>query len=189
MSGEGCIVRRSQYQLHLSSPHGPSSLSWLDQIPLLISSGQCAGSGSQTRSLGIFLVKEKHKASPVSKGGQILLIELQSFRPYLISHTRHVCMLSCLRRVWLFGTPWAVAHQAPLSMEFSRKNTGVGSHSCLQGIFPTQGSNPGLLHYRQILYYLSHPLHTAIRYQQQPWNRHQCLSISLIKKTKVQRSN
>ena len=31
-------------------------------------------------------------------------------------------------------------------------NAGVGSHSLLQGIFPTQGSNPGLLHYRQILY-------------------------------------
>ena len=36
------------------------------------------------------------------------------------------------------------------------KNTGVGSHSLLQGIFPTQGLNPGLLHCRQILYQLSH---------------------------------
>ena len=36
------------------------------------------------------------------------------------------------------------------------KNTGVGSHSHLQGILPTQGSNPGLLHCRQILYHLSH---------------------------------
>ena len=33
---------------------------------------------------------------------------------------------------------------------------GVGSHSLLQGIFPTQESNPGLLHCRQILYHLSH---------------------------------
>ena len=32
----------------------------------------------------------------------------------------------------------------------------VGSHSLLQGIFPTQGSNPGLLHCRQIPYHLSH---------------------------------
>ena len=32
------------------------------------------------------------------------------------------------------------------------KNTGVGSHSFLQGIFPTQGSNPGLPHCRQVLY-------------------------------------
>ena len=36
------------------------------------------------------------------------------------------------------------------------KNIGVGCHALLQGIFPTQGSNPGLPHYRQILYHLSH---------------------------------
>ena len=35
-------------------------------------------------------------------------------------------------------------------------NTGVGSRSLLQGIFPTLGSNPGLLHCRLILYQLSH---------------------------------
>ena len=36
------------------------------------------------------------------------------------------------------------------------QNTGVGSLSLLQGIFPTQGSNPGLLHCRLILYQMSH---------------------------------
>ena len=36
------------------------------------------------------------------------------------------------------------------------KNTEVGSHSLLQGIFPTQGSNLGLPHCRQPLYHLSH---------------------------------
>ena len=36
------------------------------------------------------------------------------------------------------------------------KNTGVGCHALLQGIFPIQGSNPGLPHCRQILYYLSY---------------------------------
>ena len=35
------------------------------------------------------------------------------------------------------------------------QNTGVGSCSFLQGILPTQGSNPGLLHCRCILYHLS----------------------------------
>ena len=49
-------------------------------------------------------------------------------------------------------------------------NTGVGCHSFLQGIFPTQGSNPGLLHCGQILYHLSHwgsPLNyiSAINFQ------------------------
>ena len=32
----------------------------------------------------------------------------------------------------------------------------MGCHALLQGIFPTQGRNPGLLHYRRILYNLSH---------------------------------
>ena len=36
------------------------------------------------------------------------------------------------------------------------QNTGVGSLFLLQGIFPTQGSNPGLLHCRWVLYQLSH---------------------------------
>ena len=36
------------------------------------------------------------------------------------------------------------------------KNTGVGCQALLQGIFPTQGSNPGLPHCRRILYQLSH---------------------------------
>ena len=36
------------------------------------------------------------------------------------------------------------------------KDTGVDCHFLLQGIFPTQGSNPGLLHCRQTLYHLSH---------------------------------
>ena len=34
--------------------------------------------------------------------------------------------------------------------------TGVGCHALLQGIFPTQGLNPGLPQCRQILYHLSH---------------------------------
>ena len=59
--------------------------------------------------------------------------------------------LSC---VWLFVTPWTTARQAPL-WNSPGKNTEVGSHSLLQGIFPTEGSNPGLLHCRQILYHLS----------------------------------
>ena len=36
------------------------------------------------------------------------------------------------------------------------KDTGVGCHALLQGVFPTLGSNPGFPHFRQILYCLSH---------------------------------
>ena len=55
-------------------------------------------------------------------------------------------------------TPWAVAHQAPLS---AGKNTGVGNHFLLQGIFLTQGPNLRLLLCWQILYLLS-PRDSAI---------------------------
>ena len=47
--------------------------------------------------------------------------------------------------------------EEPLSpWNFSVKSIGVGCHFLLQGIFPTQGSNPGLPHCRQMLYHLSH---------------------------------
>ena len=46
----------------------------------------------------------------------------------------------------LFATPWNSPGQNP----------GVVSCSLLQGIFPTQGLNPGLPHCKQILYHLSH---------------------------------
>ena len=56
----------------------------------------------------------------------------------------------------MFVTPWTVAPRFLSPWNSLGKNTGVGSHSLLQGIFSTQGSNPGLLHCRQILYHLSH---------------------------------
>ena len=52
-------------------------------------------------------------------------------------------------RVQLFATPWTVAFQALLSIGLSRQYTGVDCHFLLQGIFPTQGLNPGLSHCRQ----------------------------------------
>ena len=116
-----------------------------------------------------------------------------------------VCVCVSLSHVRLFASPWAVGHQAPLSMELSweeywsglpfpspgdlpypgnepespalqvdslpaeppgkPKNTGVGSLSLLQGIFPTQESNWVLLHCRQILYQLSYegsPLNNTV---------------------------
>ena len=42
--------------------------------------------------------------------------------------------------------------------DFPGENTGGDCHALLQWVFPTQGSNPGLLHCKCILYRLSHPL-------------------------------
>ena len=60
-------------------------------------------------------------------------VESDSFRPRGLYPTRLLC-------------PW----------DSLGKNTEMGCHALVQGIFPTQGSNPGLLHCRQILYRLSH---------------------------------
>ena len=53
------------------------------------------------------------------------------------------------------------------------QNTGVGSHSLLQGIFLTQESNQGLLHCRQILYQLSYQerIHSSILAKRIPVDR------------------
>ena len=56
-----------------------------------------------------------------------------SLRPHGLQSTRFLC-------------PW----------DFPGKDTGAGCHFLLQGIFPTQGSNPGLLHCRHVLYRLSY---------------------------------
>ena len=56
-------------------------------------------------------------------------------------------------------TPWAVAHEAPLSMGLSRQDARLGCHFLLQGIFMIQGSKLCLLWLllcnplRQILYH------------------------------------
>ena len=64
-------------------------------------------------------------------------------------------MLSHFSHVWLFATLRTEIWQAPLSIGFPGKNTGVGYHALLQGNFSTQGSNPSLLNCRRILYPLS----------------------------------
>ena len=50
---------------------------------------------------------------------------------------------------------WSV-HQALCPWNSQGKNTGVGSHFLLQGIFPSQGFNPSLLKCRWIFFHLSH---------------------------------
>ena len=67
------------------------------------------------------------------------IIEAEACKDHMLSH------------VQFFATPWTIQ-----SMESPSQNTGVDIHSLLQGILPTQESNPGLLHCRQILYQLSH---------------------------------
>ena len=62
----------------------------------------------------------------------------------IVHQPSFVCCLVA-KLVQLFAMPWTVAGQAPLSVGFLSKNTGVGCHFLLQEIFLTQRSNPHLL--------------------------------------------
>ena len=81
------------------------------------------------------------------------------------SRKKEVTVSSWFSRLWkwmaikmsLSVIPNSLWSHGPYSpWNFPGQNTGVASLSLLQGIFPTQGSNPGLPHCRQILYQLSH---------------------------------
>ena len=63
-----------------------------------------------------------------------------------------IVKVKSLSHVQLFATPWTVACTRFLHpWDFLGKSTGVGCHFLLQGIFPTQGPNPGLPNCRQTL--------------------------------------
>ena len=60
-----------------------------------------------------------------------------------------MCVLSHPSCDRLFVTPMdCIAHEAPLTMGFFRKKTGVDCHALLQGIFLTQGLNLSLQHWQ-----------------------------------------
>ena len=78
----------------------------------------------------------------VSDFKYVLCCESESVSHSVVSNSLGPHGLKPIRLLW----PW----------DFPGKNTGVGCHSLLQVILPTQESNPGLLHCRLILYHLSH---------------------------------
>ena len=55
----------------------------------------------------------------------------------------YVCVLSCFNQVQLFATLWAAAHQAPLSMEFSRQEYWSGLSCPSSGHLLDPGIKPG----------------------------------------------
>ena len=88
-----------------------------------------------------------------------------------------VVVVYVLTRVQPFVAPWTIVHQASLSMGFFRqeywsgkkKNTGMGCHFLLQGIFLTQGWNLCLLHWQ------ADPLPLSHQGSQVPYGDHQKL--------------
>ena len=70
-------------------------------------------------------------------------------------NTQQQCSVQSLSHVYSFQPHWLQHARLLRTWNSPGKNTGVSSHSFLQGVFLTQGSNPGLLHCKQILYCLS----------------------------------
>ena len=67
-----------------------------------------------------------------------------------------VCVCESLSHVRLFATPWTIICRLLCPWNSPGNSAGVSCRTLLQGIFLTQGSNPGLLNCRQILYWLSY---------------------------------
>ena len=97
----------------------------------------------------------------------------KQLRTSILSHTTpYVLVARLCVTVWSHGLhptrllcPW----------DFPGNDTAVGCHFLLQGIFPTQGLSPGLLHCRQILYLLSYkgsPNYFRNRYKLWNYNYH-----------------
>ena len=76
-------------------------------------------------------------------------IHVQDYMRQSVMRQRQKCLSFDSLRPMDYSSP-------DLSMEYSGKNTRLGRHFLLQGIFLNHGSNPSLLQCRQILYCLSH---------------------------------
>ena len=108
-----------------------------------------------SEDLLVIFLKDATKNSPLIWGETVYMI-------LVLSKIKHLCVYSaCVRAqllacIQLFGTPLTTSLQAPPPWDSPGKNTGVGFHFLLQGISPTQGSNPSLLHWQADSLPLSH---------------------------------
>jgi len=78
----------------------------------------------------------------------------------------------CVSHVVVFDSLWPHGLQPVMCLcpwDFPGKNTGVGCHSLLQGIFLTQGGNAGLPHCRQFLYGLNNQGSNLMLRSELPW--------------------
>ena len=99
--------------------------------------------------------KNQAKHFPWSIWSETSLFSDYRLTPYGSSIPQNSLRNASLQRT-PFATLWTVACQDPLSNEFSRQEYWSGLWFPAPGIFPTQGSNLGLLHCRWMLYHLSH---------------------------------
>ena len=101
---------------------------------------QCDAKGSKGALRETPLWKHKYPGFPKARGNTA---ELRT--PFWVA----ICVLSCFSHVQLFATPWTIARLL-CPWDPPGKNTLVGCHALLQGIFPSQGSN---LHHLHLLHW------------------------------------
>ena len=87
---------------------------------------------------------ESHSFSQERTGEAFMRYRLSENQPptWLRASGTHVCVLSCFSPAHLFVSPWTVAHQAPLSMGFSRQEYWSGLPCRLPGHLPDPGIEP-----------------------------------------------
>ena len=105
--------------IYVLSPHP-----YISKLTSCSCTRPCSVCSSQTDPVPIPQIRMPHLRALVSLGPL----------PRMLFPQKNSQLLE-LSHVGLSATPWTVAHKAPLSMGFSRQNTGVGCHFLLQGIF------------------------------------------------------
>ena len=103
---------------------------------------------------GMCPVTFSNSKASLQTGGYLHLPLLAGFFPFLYGGKKASVRGSIMSdSLWLH---WPEPTSPFCPWDFPGKNTGVGSYSLLQGIFPTHALNPGILLCRQILYCLIH---------------------------------
>ena len=118
-------------------------------ISLVTTSPSLALNSNLTTNISISGLKKKAKHDT----GFLYLPLLNTSRTLWWFYVKRRCYL--LSHVQLFMTPWTAARQPPLPMEFSRQGYSRGFPFPPPGDLPHPRIEPGLLHYKQILYQLS----------------------------------
>ena len=107
-------------------------------------------------------INSTHNKYELSPYLEVRFFSLITFIVSEPSTSTRVCILSCFSHVQLFATPWTVAHQAPLSMGFSRQENWSGLRfslpfPCLPpGDLPSSGIKPASLVFRTGRWVLYH---------------------------------
>ena len=140
-----------------SRSQGHREITWPD----LVAPQFCIFYSWETRRLRPHLIMSPWKPSPANKTKADLRQQREPVLKYFTCMYHQRCVLCCAVSD-SFDPMDCSPPGSSVQGDSPGKNTGVGCHALLQGFFPTQGSNPSLLHCRQIFSHLNHQGSTRI---------------------------